>query len=99
MSRATPCCVSGLQGAASSGERARVAPHAGAETMARQPATSQLLRRHSQPKPNFQTQSRPPNPLSGDIGGHLKSLFKSGALGEVDLKVIEPKHLVEVRGG
>ena len=35
------------------------------------------------------------NPLLRDVGAHLKALFKSGALGDADVKYIDPTHLVE----
>lgn len=35
------------------------------------------------------------NPILRDIGAFLKKVFKSGALGEVDVKYIDPTHLVE----
>ncbi|GBF94971.1 phosphofructokinase [Raphidocelis subcapitata] len=54
-------------------------------------AGQDLLYKPGEPRPMDEAG----NPVLRDIGARLRSLFKSGALGEVDLKVIEPKHLVE----
>lgn len=35
------------------------------------------------------------NPVLRDIGAHLRSVFRSGELGETDVKYIDPAHLVE----
>ncbi|KAI8471140.1 MAG: phosphofructokinase family protein [Monoraphidium minutum] len=54
-------------------------------------AGQELLFAEGEPRPTDEAG----NPILRDIGAHLKKALKSGPLGEVDLKYIDPTHLVE----